>query len=337
MIKNNSISFMILLLFCSCKPNPSSSYQTIKGYAQGGTYQITYSQLDSLGNNIKYNADDIYQISDSILRQIDTTLSGYNKLSITHKINIGATTAVPELFKEMFDISVKLYHETDGLIDVSGAPLFDIWGFGFKNGQMPSDAQIDSVLQFVGMDKIKIAPGCNIIKSDPRVQLNFNAIAQGFSCDIIAKHLERLGICNYFVEVGMEIYCKGLNSKGEKWKIGIEKPIDGNMVAGSQIQDILAVSDCGIVTSGNYRKFYVKNGKKYSHTINPKTGRPVDHNLLSATVIAPDATLADAYATYCMVLGVDNAIKFIKSRKELECYLIYEKNGKLETYNSYSE
>ena len=176
------------------------------------------------------------------------------------------------------------------------------------------------------------ADGTHLVKADPRCQLNFNAIAQGYSCDVVARILDSLGCGDYLVDIGREIRCKGRNAAGEKWRIGLDRPSDGNMEEGKDLQAILHVSDCGIVTSGNYRKFYVEDGRKYAHTIDPVSGRPVSHNLLSATVIAADATTADAYATWLMVIGLDRARQFLDDRPELEALLVYEQDGKMENY-----
>lgn len=327
------ILVLTMILLGSCQEK-KSAYQTVTGYAQGGTYHITYSRITADGKETGLNADEVHLMADSLLALIDQTFSGYNRKSMLSHINSGTDTAVSPMFAELFEISKAISKETYGYFDITGAPLFDAWGFGFRKGEFPTDRKIDSILQFVGMDKIRIDRDGRVIKDDPRVQLNFNAIAQGYSCDIIAAELEKAGIRDYLVEVGMEIMCKGHNAKGEKWKIGIDSPVDGNNEAGAMIQRIVDVSDCGIVTSGNYRKFYIMDGKKYSHSINPKTGRPVTHNLLSATIIARNATVADAYATYCMVVGYEQAKSFIESRTDIDGVLIYEADGEFRTYCS---
>ncbi len=312
------LAFAFALVGCRDR----NHYYRISGYAQGGTYNVTYSSSDSSGYTIKISPESLKAIVDEALLGIDNSLSGYNKGSILSRTNHNLSDSVDTLFEEMFRISHDIYTETGGKFDPSAAPLFDMWGFGFKNKETITEEKIDSVLQFVGMEKARIEGG-RIIKTDPRFQLNFNAIAQGYSCDVVAAELEKLGICNYLVEVGMEIYCSGKNPSGNEWNIGVDTPEDGNMEAGKNISEIISVSDVGIVTSGNYRKFFIENGQKYSHTIDPTTGRPVRHNLLSATIIAPNASLADAYATYCMVIGLEESKKFLDSRADLKGYLIY--------------
>ncbi len=323
--------YIFLSLLCLLVSNCTSlsDYQTITGYTQGGSFHITYSCRDSSGAIIPYSSDSVSAIVNDILHDIDFSLSGYNKGSILSKVNNNEECELDSLFISLFKISYRIYLETDGHFDVTGAPLFDYWGFGFEDSQdisvkrqrAQTRSAIDSILEFVGMDKISIEDG-HIIKKDSRIKLNFNAIAQGFSCDVIAQSLQKMGICNYLVDVGMEIVCKGVNSRGKKWKIGIDAPVDGNMMAGENIKKIMEVTDCGIVTSGNYRKYYYIDGRKYSHTIDPVTGYPVSHHLLSATVIAPDATTADALATYCMVVGPVLAPQFISEHPELELFMI---------------
>ena len=206
---------------------------------------------------------------------------------------------------------------------MASGPLYDAWGFGFTNDSLPSAAVVDSLKAVCGMDKFD----GNMSPLIPGIcpKLNFNAIAQGYSCDKIAEYLHSLGVRDMLVNIG-EIYSEGLNPSGKPWTIGVDRPEDGNMELGGK--GLVGIwrgdgSGRGVVTSGNYRKFYVKDGRKYSHTIDPRTGYPVNHTLLSATIVAPDATLADAYATYCMVIGLDEAKIFIESSDGLEGYLVY--------------
>jgi thiamine biosynthesis lipoprotein len=173
------------------------------------------------------------------------------------------------------------------------------------------------------------------IKDEVNPKLNYNAIAQGYSCDVVARYLYSLSVKDMMVDIG-EIFCDGLNPSGKPWTIGIDKPVDGNNTLGADLQGIFRIPSgaYGVVTSGNYRKYYIKDGKKYAHTIDPRTGYPVTHNLLSATILAPDATSADAYATYCMVVGLEDAMAFISSREDLEGCLVYDENGEFRTWTS---
>ena len=312
----------------SCSSRPE--YRRIEGFAQGGTFHIIYS-APAAG----VDEDTVISLVSRRLHDIDFSISGYNKSSLLSRFNRGENIVPDRYFLELFDMSRKLWEETGGLFDVSGGPLFDFWGFGFKDpsglDSLRDDARtariVDSLLEFTGMDLLTLEEG-RIIRKDPRVQLNFNAIAQGYTCDVVADLLDSLGAQDYLVEVGMEIVCKGLNASGKPWRIGIDAPVDGSQTAGENVQKFLDLTDCGITTSGNYRKYFIVDGKKYSHSINPVTGYPVQHDLLSATVISTDTArggaLSDAYATYCMVLGKDAAARFIGSRGDLRGYLIYD-------------
>ena len=211
-------------------------------------------------------------------------------------------------------------------MDVAAGPLFDLWGFGFKTGDFPSDEQVETVRMGSGMKRM-IETG--------KGTLNYNAIAQGYSCDLIADYLYSIGVKDMLVDIG-EIFCDGVNPSGKPWSLGIDRPVDGNNEPGAQIQGIFRAPEGphGIVTSGNYRKFYIKDGKKFAHSIDPRTGYPVTHNLLSATIVADDALTADAYATYCMVVGLEESIKLLESRKDLEGCLIYDNEGTFMTWTS---
>lgn len=292
-------------------------YCQLTGYAQGGTYSVKFNK-----KGVKASQEEIQAAVDSILTVIDTTLSGYNKGSQLSRFNQGLPVEPSAMFKEVYALSRKFYSETGGALDVASGPLFDIWGFGFTSDRMPSDETVDSVRAVCGMDKLGEDMAPLIPGITPR--LNFNAIAQGYTSDVVAAYLHSLGVKDMLVDIG-EIYCEGLNPKGKPWTIGIDRPIDGNNSPGSDLDGIWQGdgSGRGVVTSGNYRKYYEIDGRKYSHTIDPRTGRPVSHNLLSATIIAPDAVTADALATYCMVIGLEEAEAFIESRDDIEGYLIY--------------
>ena len=310
------VCFAVFLAVVSC--GRKVDYQELTGYAQGGTYSVKFNH-----GGVMVSMDEIKKSVDSILTLVDTTLSGYNKGSQLSRFNAGVPVVPNEMFKEIFTISKRLYDETGGALDMASGPLYDAWGFGFTNDSLPSAAVVDSLKAVCGMDKFDV----NMSPLTPGIcpKLNFNAIAQGYTCDKIAEYLHSLGVRDMLVNIG-EIYCEGLNPSGKPWTIGVDRPVDGNMELGGQ--GLVGKwqgdgSGCGVVTSGNYRKFYVKDGRKYSHTVDPRTGYPVTHNLLSATIVAPDATLADAYATYCMVIGLDEAKRFIESMDELEGYLVY--------------
>lgn len=331
-IRGTVIAALITFCTASCAKK-TDLYATIDGFAQGGTYHLVYQKPANWEQ---------YSLPDSLSKyfsQIDKSLSGYDHTSLVSEINNGENPPLDSLFIECFNLSKEIYEATSGAFDISGAPLFDIWGFGFREKVEITPQMIDSIKQFVGMDKLSIAydPASDtyhLLKADPRMKVNFNAIAQGYSCDYIAAKLELMGITDYLLEIGGEIICKGKNSKGKEWSVAIDKPIDGNFIPGNNIQTIIELTDAGLVTSGNYRKFYIENGEKYSHTINPATGYPAKHNLLSATVIAPTAAIADAYATYLMVIGLHKAKEFLAQNPQMEALLVYGEGEDLKVFST---
>lgn len=300
---------LMVLLAAGCSRN---HYAQFGGYAQGGTWSVKANLA-----GIKEKPADIQSHIEAILYEIDTTLSGYNKGSQLSRLNAGGQLEPSAMFREVLDAAVRYWEETDGAVDCAAGPLFDIWGFGFRNDSLPSVELVRQTLARCGMGKL--AGGGSSLK------LNFNAIAQGYSCDKVAEYLYSIGVKDMLVDIG-EIFCDGLNPKGKPWRVGIDRPVDGNETPGADLQGIWESSGGpqGIVTSGNYRKFYIKDGIKYSHTIDPRTGYPVQHTLLSATIVAPTAMEADAYATYCMVIGTEKAQEFILSRPDLEGCLVSE-------------
>ena len=322
-----ALCFVVLMAVVSC--GRKADYQELTGYAQGGTYSVKFNH-----SGVKTGISEIRKSVDSILTLVDTTLSGYNKGSQLSRFNAGVPVVPNEMFREIFTISKRLYDETGGALDMASGPLYDAWGFGFTNDSLPSAAVVDSLKAVCGMDKFD----GNMSPLIPGIcpKLNFNAIAQGYTCDKIAEYLHSLGVRDMLVNIG-EIYSEGLNPSGKPWTIGVDRPEDGNMELGGK--GLVGIwrgdgSGRGVVTSGNYRKFYVKDGRKYSHTIDPRTGYPVNHTLLSATIVAPDATLADAYATYCMVIGLDEAKIFIESSDGLEGYLVYADGESMSEWTS---
>ncbi len=316
MMKSFIFISCIITIFCqSClKPDSGGIYCKLHGFTQGTTYNITYEVPDTI---------DYQPQIDSILRDFDLSLSSYLPNSIISRINNNdPEVTTDEHFDYVFKKSEEVYRESDGLFDITVMPLVNAWGFGPGNKEIVDSLLIDSLLQFVGMEKVRLEDKM-IKKSDPRIQLDVNAIAQGYSVDIVAKFLESKAIANYMVEIGGEIRAKGENPKGQLWRVGIDRPEFGNLVPGEQLQGILELSNVSLATSGNYRKYYEENGVKYSHTINPKTGYPENQSILSATILAKDCITADAYATVCMVSGLEKSIKILAKHKELEAYLIY--------------
>ncbi len=342
--------------------SPGGGYISVTGYAQGGTYTVKLN-MDTDKGRVRMSPDEIRSGIDSVILAIDNSLSGYNKGSLLSRFNAGETIVPDDIFIDIYKVSYDFYRKTDGAFDVAAGPLFDIWGFGFKGNGFPDDSQVNEILAGCGMGRLveniesavasdgTLAP-YDLLRSELREAsdnpalpvLNYNAIAQGYTCDLIAGYLYSLGVKDMLVDIGGEIYCDGVNPGGTSWKIGVDKPVDGNDTPGAQLEGIVESGGGrrGIVTSGNYRKFYIKDGKKYAHTIDSRTGYPVSHTLLSATVLAGDATAADALATYCMVIGLEQAMEFLETGKSLsgeyieglDGYLIYDDNGSMKTWSS---
>lgn len=312
------IAVYFIVFMAGCIDNqPTSKEIKVEGLAQGTSYHITY--IDNNGIN--------YQRSiDSLLIEIDNSLSTYQPRSIISRFNqANATQQIDKLFSEVFNDAKLVFEATNGAFDPTIAPIVNAWGFGFKNLENTDSTFIDSLLQYVNFNAVTITDS-TVIKSNPNIMLDFNAIAQGYSVDVLAEFLEEKGIKNYMVEVGGELRVKGKNTNNKLWRIGIDKPIENN--TNRELEAIINLENVALATSGNYRKFYEKDGVKYSHTLNPKTGYPVQHTLLSATVLAKTCSLADAYATAFMVLGLEKSKEIVAQTPDLEVLFIYvdEKN-----------
>ena len=322
-----SIIFLpiLVLLFTQCgKKNEEYSFN--RGQIFGTYYSITYLNPKKI---------DLHPQIEAKFQEFDNSLSTYNPNSIISRINTNDSAVVTDqFFNTMYLMAYQVSEKSEGAFDITVAPLVNAWGFGFGNHDHSTSPNIDSIMPLIGYNKIRLENN-RLIKNDPRIMLDASAIAKGQASDVIAKLLEQNGCENYMVEIGGEIACKGLNPKGEKWHIGIDKPVDDPANEDAELQTILAITDVGLATSGNYRQFYIKDGKKYAHTINPKTGFPVEHNLLSVTVIASNCMQADAYATAFMVLGVEKSLEICNQFDDMECFLIYsDENGNNKTAHS---
>lgn len=285
----------------------------IEGEAQGTTYHITY--FDNAKRDFK---PEIVQI----LKDFDLSVSTYIPNSIISRINSNeANVIVDDYFISCFKKAKEVWKNTYGAFDPTVYPLVNAWGFGPGKKQKTEPKKIDSILKFVGFDLIKLK-GKHIIKKDPRVQLDFNAFAQGYSVDMVADFLNRKGINSYIVEIGGEVYAKAKKPDGTNWTVGIEKPIDNKETA-NELKAIVKLENLAIATSGNYRRFIIEDGVKYAHHINPKTGYPTKNNLLSASIFAADCISSDANATGVLVMGLEKAKLFLASHPELQAYLIY--------------
>ncbi len=325
---NKLLSVCLLIVFfdSGCREN-KPVLENFSGFAQGSTYSVVYE------NAKKIDHGELKQKVDKILNDFDNSLSVYNDSSILSRINRNENAVPDSFFTEAYRKSVIVSKMTDGAFDITVGPLVRAWGFGPDAHKSFTEEKRDSLMKLVGMNKISLING-RLIKSDPHICLDFNAIAQGYSVDVICRFFDSLGIKNYLVEIGGEVRAKGKKA-GNLWRIGIDKPVDNNLTPGESLQSILKITDKAISTSGNYRKFYIEDGVKYSHEIDPKTGRPVKNNLLSASIIADDCTMADGIATACMVFGTEKTIEFLGNHPEFEGYLVYSDNsGNFKTWAS---
>ena len=284
----------------------TAGYITDRGTIFGTAYTVTYEYGSTLKSDIE-----------KALQQVDGEFSMFNEKSTVSAINRGETPQRSATFNEVYELAQQVTADTDGAFDITVAPLVNAWGFGFKNEQMPTPEQVDSLLKI-------------------RWQMDFSAIAKGYGCDAVARVLSSHGITNYMVEIGGEVVCEGVNPKGQPWHIGVSKPTEEAAPDGSDgLQAVLTLTTAAMATSGNYRNFYYKGGRKYAHTIDPRTGYPVQHELLSATVLAPRCAVADAYATAFMVLGLDSARQVLQRHPEMKGYFIYtDHDGRLTVWHS---
>lgn len=315
-------NFLILVLLgvslFGCKPK--GEYVGLSGQAQGTSFAITYEAID----DADYSAE-----VDSLFRFIDKSMSLWDSTSLISKINQNDFSKRIDIhFKNVLEASLRVEKETEGYFNVTVGPLVKAWGFVTKkNMPAPSDAQVDSLKALIG--KVGIDSNGKFFKDKPNLQIDFNAIAQGYTVDVIARFLESKGIKNYLVEIGGEVYGKGKNREGKSWKVGIEKPEEDRQ----GIASVVNLKNKALATSGSYRKFFIKDGKKFSHAVDPHTGFPVQHNLLSISVLADNCTDADAYATALLVMGLEKAQKFAEA-KEIDFFAIYDQNGKNQYYST---
>ena len=302
--------FLIFVLYFSITSCNTKKYQVLEGYAQGTTFRVVYQSSKT------YNIE-IYEL----LEEFDKSLSTYLDSSIISMINKNQQDILTDkIFETFYEKSKFVFEKTNGNFDITVGPLVKAWGFGVVKEFDRDSSSIDSIKQFIGMDKIRME-GSKLIKDDPRIYLDGNAIAQGQSVDYIAEFFNAEEVENYLVEIGGEVRTKGVNSENKAWRVGIDKPVEG--AEERELQAIVSLSNKSLATSGNYRKFYEFNGVKYSHSISPKTGYPVRDKILSATIVADECSLADAYATACMVMGFDSAKYFVENNSDIEAYFIY--------------
>lgn len=323
-MKRRQLSIITLLIFAlgvllwNNKTDQEFIYN--EGLIFGTSYHISYHSP----NEIDYNLE----LRQQLLDVVDNSLSTFNKHSIISKINNNEAHKTDSAFEKVYLTAQKISELSDGAFDITVAPLANRWGFGYSKKQesLPTEEEIAQLLQIVGYKKIKLEQH-QLIKEHQETQLDGSAIAKGFAVDVAAEFLESKDISNYMVEIGGEIRVSGTNSKGTKWRLGIDRPIEDPAAFHREIDTVLNITDKAIASSGNYRQFYYNDGKKYSHTINPITGYPVQHSLLSATVIASDCMSADAIATACMVMGAEKGLALAEKLEDVDVYFIIDDNG----------
>jgi len=309
--------FILVAIFAaglvSCKQ--PANYFRHAGLTQGTIYEIVYESPK--GENYE-------QEIKQILYDFSQSLSTYIPTSLISRINQNDETAiVDDFFRAVFNKAVEVNRASNGAFDITIAPIVNLWGFGFTGNIPDMDPQkIDSLLRYVGMDKVRIV-GDRVEKDLPGVMLNMNAIAKGYSADVIADFLKSKGSRNFLINIGGEIVARGVNDSNQIWRVGIDRPDVNNLFGGDELQAIIRLNNRAMATSGNYRRYFEIDGMKYGHTFDPRIGYPVMHNLLSVTIVADDCMTADAWATACMVSGLEKSIQLLQNHPELDAFLIY--------------
>jgi thiamine biosynthesis lipoprotein len=329
-MKKKTISYLVwtaLLLLASVwiivAHNKNIPYRSISGLTFGTVYNITYQSEDSLQPDI-----------DAALRQFDGSLSMFNDTSVITRVNRNKPVVTDSTFNYCFRKAMYISKLTGGDFDITVCPLVNAWGFGFKSRHFPTAKQIDSLMQYIGYQKVKLVNN-RIVKTNPNVMLDCSAIAKGYAVDVIAKLLTERGVKNFMVDIGGEVVVKGINPQKDMWRIGINKPTDDSLSVNEDIDKVLHLTNKAIATSGNYRNFYYHNGKKYSHEINPHSGQPALNEVLSSTVITDECITADGLATAIMVMGLKRAQALLAKLPNVDAYIIYRgEKGESKIYYS---
>lgn len=312
MKKQISLFFSLIILLLTACTNTKQPYYEEKGMVFGTFYTIKYQSQKPLT-----------EIIDAEFKAFNLSLNPFNPNSIISKVNKNEPVEVDDWFIDVFNKAQEISEKSNGMFDTTAAPFINLWGFGFSKMDSVTPQMVDSIKEFVGYKKISLQDR-KIVKEDPRIMLTYSAIAKGYACDVIARLLEKEGVQNYMVDIGGENAINGVNPKGDCWRTGINKPEDDPNGINKNIEEVVQpCKKCGIATSGDYRNFYKKDGKKYAHTIDPRTGYPASQNILSATIVAQDCMTADGYATAFMAMGKEKAIEMASSIPEIEYFIIY--------------
>jgi thiamine biosynthesis lipoprotein len=324
-MKRYTLFLLVIFIGLNACTNSPAKYIYNKGMIYGTTYSITYESP---------NGKDFQEEITQKLNAYNLMFSTYEKVSIISKINDNVATELTDEFITCFHKSTEISEITNGAFDITAGALVNAWGFGPERKKHMTQEKVDSLLEITGYQKVKLQDG-KIIKENPNIKIDMSAISKGYTSDLIGNFLAEKGCKNYMVEIGGEVAAKGINERGKTWSIGINKPDEEALFGSSGLQAKVKLTDHGLATSGNYRNFYVEDGKKYAHTIDPKTGYPVQHSILSSTVVANDCMTADAYATAFMVLGLERGIEVSKKVPEIEVFFIYaDEKGENQVYVS---
>ncbi len=320
------LPFLMLLIFGTIlviRQHRNAPYQKHSGFIFGTVYNVSYQSTEDLQSEIEAE-----------LKKVDAEFSMFNETSTVSRLNRGEHPVLSADFIKVYKLAHRISEATQGAFDITVAPLVNAWGFGFKHEMMPDKQQIDSLRQLIGYQHVTLQQK-SLTMQKPGMMLDFSAIAKGFGVDVITRLMEHHDIHNFMIEIGGEVTTRGVSPKRVPWRIGVNKPTDDSLAVSSEYIAVLNITDRSMATSGNYRNFYYKNGRKYAHTIDPRTGFPVQHSLLSATVLAPDCATADAYATSFMVLGLEEAQRILAENKQLMAYLVYtNRQGNLCVWHS---
>lgn len=324
MKQNVVFSILVILILSACTKTPAK-YIYNKGMIYGTIYSITYESIDGI---------DFQEEITEKFKAYTLMFSTYEKESMISKVNNNQPTLLSDEFITCFNKAIEISEITNGAFDITAGAMVNAWGFGPEKKKKMTQQKVDSLLEITGYRKITLRDR-EIIKENPNIKIDMSAIAKGYTSDLIANFLAEKGCVNYMVEIGGEVAAKGKNERGKTWTIGISKPVEDLLVSNSEFQAKVKLPENGLATSGNYRNFYEENGKKYAHTIDPKTGYPVQHSLLSATVLANNCMTADAFATAFMVLGLESGIEIARIVPEIEVFFIYaDEHGNNQFYMS---
>ncbi len=313
---------LVLALLPACSSRWVYHFQ--EGPVYGSTYHITYEYKPSVTLEKEITG---------ILERINVSMSTYDPTSTLSRLNRNDSSARLDMdLRRVLAAGWKVSEQSGGAFDMTVAPLVNAWGFGFTARDKVTPVMIDSLLQFTGYKKVRML-GDLLIKEDPRIMIDPNAITPGYVADIISEYFDSVGVKNYLVEIGGELRCLGKNREGNSWRVGVDKPLENTLER--EIQQVFHLDHISVATSGNYRKFYEENGVKFSHTIDPVTGYPARSNLLSATIFTDECMYADAYATVCMVIGFDEAREFCTQIPGIQAYFIYsDTDGSIKTWQT---